>query len=209
MRMNTNSKIATKCKLEQCRRRGAGCKRVSGPRKTPGTTDTSILHYRQPSSPDSAIITPLMSHSEQHTFVAIRKVLIANRGEIACRIIKSCKELGLTSVAVYTPADRTSAHVSLADEAWLLPGPDQSAYIDEDAVISVARKSGSQAIIPGYGELRRSMFADDRLSVRERCVCRAGRVRGLDLGWTISGCHQTIRTQTYCPGARVELWRKL
>lgn len=92
--------------------------------------------------------------SSKDTFVTIRKVLIANRGEIACRIIRSCKELGLVSVAIYTPADRTSAHVSQADEAWLLPGPDQSAYIDEDAVLSIARQSGSHAVIPGYGELR-------------------------------------------------------
>jgi urea carboxylase len=92
--------------------------------------------------------------SSKHTFVAVRKVLIANRGEIACRIIRSCKELGLVSVAIYTPADRTSAHVSLADEAWLLPGPDQSAYIDEDAVLNIARQSGSHAVIPGYGKLK-------------------------------------------------------
>jgi len=91
--------------------------------------------------------------SSTDTFTAIRKVLIANRGEIACRIIRSCKQLGLVSVAIYTPADRTSSHVSLADEAWLLPGPDQSAYIEEDAVLAIANKSGSQAIIPGYGEL--------------------------------------------------------
>jgi len=96
-------------------------------------------------------LPPTMSSSTD-TFTAIRKVLIANRGEIACRIIKSCKELRLASVAIYTPADRTSAHVSLADEAWLLPGPDQSAYIEEDAVLAIARKSGSQAVIPGYGE---------------------------------------------------------
>lgn len=87
------------------------------------------------------------------SFTSIQRILIANRGEIACRIIRSCAELGLTSIAIYTPADRTSAHVRTADEAWLLPGPDQSAYIDEDAVLEVARKSGAHAVIPGYGEL--------------------------------------------------------
>lgn len=92
--------------------------------------------------------------SSEFAFEAIRKVLIANRGEIACRIIKSCKQLGLVSVAIYTPADRSSAHVSLADEAWLLPGPDQSAYIDEDVVLDIAIESGSHAVVPGYGEPR-------------------------------------------------------
>jgi acetyl/propionyl-CoA carboxylase alpha subunit len=60
--------------------------------------------------------------------------------------------LGLTSVSIYTPADRTSAHVKLANEAWLLPGPDQSAYIQADAVLDIAKKCGAHAIIPGYGE---------------------------------------------------------
>jgi len=86
-------------------------------------------------------------------FRQIRKVLIANRGEIACRIIKSCQELGLTSVAIYSKADRSSSHVRLADEAWLLPGADQSAYIEQDAVLDIARKSGAHAVIPGYGFL--------------------------------------------------------
>lgn len=120
--------------------------------------------------------------SQSDTFTAIRKVLIANRGEIACRIIKSCKQLGLASVAIYTPADRSSAHVNLADEAWLLPGPDQSAYIEEDAVLDIARKSGSQAIIPGYGELALCMYAHDRILVRERGFRRKGRNSGSDVG---------------------------
>ena len=86
-------------------------------------------------------------------FTTIRKVLIANRGEIACRIIRSCKELGLVSICIYTAADRTSSHVKLADEVWLLPGADQSAYIQQDDVLDIARKSGTNAVIPGYGEL--------------------------------------------------------
>jgi urea carboxylase len=77
-----------------------------------------------------------------YQFTAIRRVLIANRGEIACRIIRTCKELGLVSIAIYTPADRTSAHVRLADEAWLLPGPDQSAYIEEEAVLERVAAAG-------------------------------------------------------------------
>ncbi|OCF62234.1 urea carboxylase [Kwoniella mangroviensis CBS 10435] len=87
------------------------------------------------------------------SFQRIRKVLIANRGEIACRIIRSCKELGLTSIAIYSKADRSSAHVRSADEAWLLPGNDQTAYITEGDVLDIARKSGAHAVIPGYGFL--------------------------------------------------------
>jgi 3-methylcrotonyl-CoA carboxylase alpha subunit len=105
-----------------------------------------------------------MSSADPVTFTAIRKVLIANRGEIACRIIKSCKELGLTSIAIYTPADRSSAHVRLADEAWLLPGPDQSAYIEEEAVLEIARQSGAHAVIPGYGEFLAGNDAYTRFS---------------------------------------------
>jgi urea carboxylase len=85
-------------------------------------------------------------------FERIRKVLIANRGEIACRIIKSCKELGLTSVAIYSTADRSSAHVRLADEARLLPGSDATAYITEEDVLDIAKKSGAHAVVPGYGQ---------------------------------------------------------
>jgi hypothetical protein len=84
-------------------------------------------------------------------FQVIRKVLIANRGEIACRIIASCKRLDLTIVAIYSKADRSSLHVRLADEACLLPGSDQSAYIDEDAILEIARRTGAEAVIPGYG----------------------------------------------------------
>lgn len=120
--------------------------------------------------------------SPKHTFEVIRKVLIANRGEIACRIIKSCKQLGLVSVAIYTPADRTSAHVSLADEAWLLPGPDQSAYIDEDAVIDIAHSSGAQAVIPGYGKLR-PMFVCSSVGFLSENEAFAEKVAAAGLTW--------------------------
>lgn len=91
----------------------------------------------------------------------IQRVLIANRGEIACRIARSCKSLGIVSIAIYSKADRSSLHVRQADEAYLLPGDDSSAYIDEDAVLEIARKSGAHAVIPGYGFLsERDKFAE-------------------------------------------------
>ena len=96
------------------------------------------------------------------------KILIANRGEIAIRLIRACKELGVATVAVYSEADRAALHVRAADQAFCVgPPPSQESYLNGARILEVAQRCGADAIHPGYG------FLSERASFAEDCA-RAG-----------------------------------
>lgn len=92
----------------------------------------------------------------------LNKVLIANRGEIACRIISTAQRLGIATVAVYSDADRQARHVKMADEAvYIGASPSAESYLVVDKIIAAAKQTGAQAIHPGYGFLSENeSFAD-------------------------------------------------
>jgi propionyl-CoA carboxylase alpha chain len=92
------------------------------------------------------------------------KILIANRGEIACRVIATAKKMGIATVAVYSEADKEARHVQLADEAVLLgPAPSRESYLVAEKIIEAAKKTGAQAIHPGYG------FLSENEAFAKRC----------------------------------------
>ncbi|XP_076632449.1 methylcrotonoyl-CoA carboxylase 1 [Colletes latitarsis] len=93
-------------------------------------------------------------HCSRISTAKFNKILIANRGEIACRVIKTAKKLGIRTVAVYSEADRDSMHVEQADEAYCIgPASSSQSYLRQDKIISIAKSSKCQAIHPGYGFL--------------------------------------------------------
>ena len=99
------------------------------------------------------------------------KILVANRGEIAVRIIRACKEMGISTVAVYSEADRNALHVALADQSYCIGGPEASeSYLNENQIISAAILAGAQAIHPGYGFLSENAHVAGRCGEKGRVV---------------------------------------
>ena len=97
--------------------------------------------------------------------MSIRKLLVANRGEIACRIMRTCRKMGIRTVAVYSDADRDALHVATADEAVRIgPAEASGSYLNVDAILEAARQTGANAIHPGYG------FLSERVALAERCA---------------------------------------
>ncbi len=107
------------------------------------------------------------------------KILIANRGEIACRVIRTAKKLGIRTVAVYSDADANAQHVKLADEAvYIGQSPATQSYLQVDRIIQAAIDTGSQAVHPGYGFLSENdQFA---LACQQHNIC---------FYWAASRCH--------------------
>jgi len=106
-----------------------------------------------------------MSSCADWTIAVFSKILIANRGEIACRIIRSARRLGIATAAVYSDADRGALHAVLADEAfWIGPAPARESYLDGVKILEAARQCGAQAIHPGYG------FLSENADFAESCA---------------------------------------
>src|SRR4051794_1061327 len=97
------------------------------------------------------------------------KILIANRGEIACRVIRTARLLGIRTVAVYSDADAKALHVEMADEAVNIgPAPARDSYLRAEAILDAARRTGAEAIHPGYG------FLSENAAFAEACANGGG-----------------------------------
>jgi acetyl-CoA/propionyl-CoA carboxylase, biotin carboxylase, biotin carboxyl carrier protein len=103
------------------------------------------------------------------------KVLVANRGEIAVRVIRACRDLGITAVAVHSPADADALHVRLADEAYLLPGSTAAeSYLNVEAIMQVVDENDVDAVHPGYGFLSESTALAEALAARDKTFIGPG-----------------------------------
>ena len=109
-----------------------------------------------------------------------KKILIANRGEIAVRIIRGCREMGIATVAVYSEVDRRAPHVLMADQSFPIgPAEASRSYLDVDRILAAASAGGADLLHPGYGFLAENAGFAERVEdagVTQRLVGQAGRV---------------------------------
>ena len=94
-----------------------------------------------------------------------KKILIANRGEIACRVIKTCRKMGIKTVAVYSDADRNAMHVEMADEAVHIgESPSAKSYLQIERIVKACKQTGAEAVHPGYGFLSENKAFQEALA---------------------------------------------
>lgn len=147
----------TTAALARVRYLASACRRLVPLQHT--RADGDVVHTahaspRPTSAPSSATPSATSTAALANRKPLFNKILIANRGEIACRVMRTAQPLGIKCVAVFSEADRNSMHVKMADEAYLLgPAPSNESYLRTDKIIEICKKTGAQAVHPGYGFL--------------------------------------------------------